>query len=340
MVSVGIIGFGLSGRIFHTPLLLAHGGYKISAIVSSRPVNLPGVKLTSDVNSVFSDPKIDLVVVCAPNSLHYSLTRDALKSGKHVVVEKPFTNRISEAEELITLAKEKNRKLTVFHNRRWDSDFLTVQTLLKSQALGQVTQFESRFDRFRPNVRPERWKEQNLEGSGIWFDLGSHLLDQALQIFGKPDEIFADIQSQRDSSAADDYFNVILKYGAMRVILRSSSMIEGTPRFVISGTRGHFTKFGLDPQEEQLKNGAINLEIFGKEEKGSFGKLTTYENNLPSTTAIESIRGNYLHFYHQFHRSLLDPNLEVPVSANEALEVVRLLNLGIQSSKSGSWVVV
>jgi scyllo-inositol 2-dehydrogenase (NADP+) len=344
IVSVGIIGFGLSSSVFHTPLLLSHGGFRILAVVSSRAAEvlqvLPGTKVVKDVDEMLLDAKIDLVINCAPNIYHYDYTRSALEKGKHCVVEKPFINRVSDGEDLINLANRVQRKLTVFHNRRWDSDFLTVKELIASEKLGEITQFESHFDRFRPIVRPDRWKEQNAEGSGIWVDLGSHLLDQALCLFGKPDKIFADIQAQRDPSSADDYFNVILKYGRKRVILQSSSFIEGTPRFTISGTKGHFVKFGLDPQEEQLKKGLVGSPQLGIENESIYGTLISYQNGVPSKTRVESKKGGYMEFYSQLHRAITNPTLPAPVPPAQALDVIRILQTAKESSKLERWLDV
>lgn len=206
---VGLIGFGLSGKVFHAPLMKAHGGYEIELVSTSRADEvralLPQAKVTKDPKEIIQHKDLDLIVNCAPNQFHYSYSAAALDAGKNVVVEKPFANSVDEGKKLISLAESAGKTLSVFHNRRWDSDFLTAQKLILSGTLGEIKQFESHMDRWRPAFRVERWREQALAGSGLFYDLGSHLIDQALSLFGEPEYVAADIAVQKQGGSADDY---------------------------------------------------------------------------------------------------------------------------------------
>lgn len=337
-IKVGLIGFGLSGKVFHTPLMQAHGGYEIKKIMSSRTAEinslLPEVAVVTKVEEILSDPQIDLVVNTGPNEYHYPHTAAALEAGKHVVVEKPFVVSSSEGEKLISLSAKVGKSLTVFHNRRWDSDFLTIQQVLLSGKLGEIKQFESHFDRFRPNTRANRWREQPIQGSGILYDLGSHLIDQALMLFGLPKEIFADVDSQKVDGEVDDYFHLILKYDKMRVLLHGSSFTNVTPRFQILGTKGSFVKYGLDPQEEELRAGSDPNDVkFGLESPESFGTLTSYNGDMGLNERVPSSRGCYLSFYKDLYENIMVGQLNPPVTAKSALDVIRLIELAFISTK-------
>ena len=331
-IRVGIIGFGLSGRVFHASLLKAHPGYEVKMVSSSRTQEVkevfPLADVVTDPQQIISHPELDLVINCAPNNFHYSYSAAALENGKHVVVEKPFVNTVADGEQLINLACQKNKVLTVFHNRRWDSDFLTIKKLIATRRLGEIKQFESHMDRWRPTVRAERWREQPTEGSGLLYDLGPHLIDQALVLFGQPERLMADIQCQKETGVTDDYFHVILYYGKMRVILHSSSFTSTTSRFQIFGDRGGFTKYSMDPQEEQLRQGLSPLAPdFEFEDEKYFGTLT-----IPtSAEVIPSEKGLYLNFYSELHAAMTS-NGKPPVSASEALQTMKLIAVAHQSS--------
>lgn len=338
-IKVGIIGFGLSGKTFHVPLLLAHDGYQIEMICSSRTDEiksiLPEVKITSDPYNLINHKDLDLIINCAPNSFHYSYSEAVLKSGKNVVVEKPFVNSVIEGQQLISLAKSIGKVLTVFHNRRWDADFLTIKKIIASGKLGKIQQFESHFDRWRPIHRAERWREQGLIGSGLFYDFGPHLLDQALSLFGIPDELTADICSQKEGALSDDYFHIVLKYKTMRAILHASSFSNTTPRFQIYGDQGCFTKYGIDPQEDQLKqNIPILSSAFGKEEEIFFGTIAFPNENRSEKVISE--KGNYRQFYDDLYKLLATGQGHVPVLAEDALRVIKLIENSIQSSNNGT----
>ena len=341
-IKVGLIGFGNSGKTFHAPLLLAHSGYEIKMVSTSRTEEvkalLPDADVVHDANSIFENKSIELIVNCAPNPLHYSLTKLALESGKHVVVEKPFVNESTEGVELISIAKQKNRILSVFQSRRFDSDFLTVKKLIASGRLGVIQQFESHFDRFRPTSRRERWREQPHAGSGMFYDLGAHLIDQALELFGMPDQLFADIQAQKADALIDDYFHLILYYGKMRVILHSSSFSATSPRFQIFGGKATFVKYGLDPQEGQLKQGLSPKDaVFGVEATSLQGTFTDSETlkNEP----IPTEKGAYSRFYEELYLAIETGN-EPPVRAQSALLTIQLIELALESARLGQVVAV
>lgn len=269
-IRVGILGYGFATATFHAPLVASVPGLTLAAVASSQPAKVhadwPGVHVFDTPQALIDSGAIDLVVVPTPNQTHHALAKAALQAGKHVVVDKPFTLTEAEAADLAHTAAQQQRLLSVFHNRRWDADFLTLKTLLASGVLGRITQFTSHFDRFRPLVR-QRWRESGDPGSGLWFDLGPHLLDQALQLFGPPSSLTLNLQRQRDGAVADDGFHAVLRYAAgatgvggqpnpLCVVLHASALAAHPgPRFVVHGTRGSFTKHGLDPQEDALKAG-------------------------------------------------------------------------------------
>jgi predicted dehydrogenase len=339
-IRVGIIGFGLSGRYFHAPLLLAHPGFSIKMVCTSREQEakalIPEVQVVGNPSTLIRNPDIDLIINCAPNTLHFSHSAEALETGKHVVVEKPFVTSVVEGERLIELAARVNRVVSVFHNRRWDSDFLTVKKLIGSRRLGNIKHFESHMDRWRPQSRAQRWREQPLEGSGVFYDLGPHLIDQALDLFGMPERLMADIQCQKAGGTTDDYFHLTLYYGSMRVLLQSSSFSSTSPRYQVFGDMGTFVKFGLDSQESQMRQGLSLFDHdFGKERERDFGIITNPETGL--SQPVSSERGHYLAFYDQLYESLTQQRA-APVTAGEALRSIRLIELALCSSRTGSVV--
>ncbi|MDC7675609.1 oxidoreductase [Asticcacaulis machinosus] len=341
-VNAAIVGFGNAGRIFHTPLIRATKGLRLHTIVSSRPADVtaavPGVRVAPDLEIVLNDPEIDLVVIATPNALHAPQALAALRAGKHVVVDKPFAINLDEAEALMVEAKAAGRLLSVFHNRRWDADFLTVQRLIADDKLGDITRLISRFDRFRPKLR-DRWREQDVPGAGLWFDLGPHLVDQVLCLFGKPVSLMADMARQRDGSVVDDYFNVTLKYERLRVTVSASVLTPAAgPRFEVHGTRGTFVKYGLDPQEDALKAGGDPTDpSFGIDaHEGSYWPVII-DDHVGMSESVMSERGRHLSFYEAIAAAIMDdaPN---PVPAEEAYQVMRILELGQLSALEGTEV--
>ncbi|MNS38285.1 putative oxidoreductase YvaA [compost metagenome] len=336
-VKVGIIGYGFSGKTFHAPVIQTIPGLEILKVVSSNApkvqADIPDVQVVSDAAEVFADPQIELVIITTPNTTHFSYAKQALLSGKHVVVEKPFVIRAEEAEELIRIANQQDRILSVYHNRRWDNDFLTVKDLIESGVLGSVYSYEAHFDRYRPNTT-NRWREQNIEGSGMLYDLGSHLIDQALHLFGLPDTVYGDVRAQRENSAVDDYFHIILGYEHLRVILHSGSIVkQAGPRFQVHGDQGSFIKSGLDSQENALKQGSKpGDDLWGSDPEAWHGELTISIGDLLTRGRVETKKGAYESFYSGMYEAIVN-NQPAPVSAEDARNTIRVIELVKQSSE-------
>lgn len=337
-INVGLVGYGFSGAVFHAPIINRVQGLRLSKVVSTNAEKVtqdnPHAAVVDNVNDLFNDPSIDLVVISSPNTTHFPFAFEALQAGKHVVIEKPFVNVVSEGEVLLHLAKEKNLLLSVYHNRRWDGDFLTVQRLIESGDLGEIHTFESHFDRFVPVVS-NNWREKDQPGSGTLFDLGSHLIDQALVLFGTPQTIFADIGTQRNSAEADDYFHLLLKYEKTRVILHSSMLMKQQgPRFQVHGTKGSFVKYGYDSQEDLLIKGVKPGDTaWGMEEPEHYGVLTI-EDRLSSERIIETETGCYECFYKGIAESI-HSGQPAPVRAEEATNTIRIIEAAKQSARLG-----
>jgi scyllo-inositol 2-dehydrogenase (NADP+) len=276
------------------------------------------------------DRAVDLVVIATPNESHHPIARQCLSAGRHVVIDKPFATTAAEAGDLIRLAQSERRVLSVYHNRRYVGDFVTLQRLLADGALGRVAAFESHFDRFRPELRPGAWREQALPGSGVWFDLGPHLLDQALVLFGTPQAIAADIRTERTGAQADDAFDVTLHYPAMRALLRASLLSAAPgPTFVVHGTGGSFVKLGADPQEAALRAGRTPAEPdWDREEPALFGTLTTSAD----ATRIPTTPSSFTHYYENVRDAILD-RAPLAVTPAQALDVMRGLELAVASSR-------
>ncbi|WP_336964146.1 oxidoreductase [Sphingobium aquiterrae] len=328
-VHVALVGYGLAGKTFHAPLILSTDGMALTTVVSSDPgkvhADLPGVDVVGDLGIALADAAVGLVVLATPDMLHAEQALAALDAGKHVVVDKPFAPGLEEARSVAARAAATGRMLSIYHNRRWDGDFLTVRRLLGQDMLGEILQFESHFDRFRPDVT-DRWKDRRA--AGVWQDLGPHLVDQALQLFGMPEALFADMARQRPGASAPDYAHVVLRYGARRVILHASQMAQAHGlRFAIHGTRGSYVKHGPDPQEGQLKAGLTPMAPdWGIDPRP--GLLTSLDRHgRAQETAVESERGNYAAFYGALRDALLErgPN---PVPPQEALDVMTVLEAG------------
>ena len=337
MVKVGtaIVGFGYSGQTFHAPILNHLPAISLDYIVSSndRAVKnaYPGTQVVSELEDILPIDSLELIVLATPNSTHFEFACKALEMGKHVVIDKPFVLTAQEGKKLIELANEKQVVLSVFHNRRWDSDFLTIQSLLNTNKLGQIFLYESHFDRYRPQVQA-RWRENEQPGSGILYDLGSHLIDQAFVLFGKPESITADLEMQRNNAKAVDYFHLILKYQKKRVIIHGSCMVRNNAlRYMIHGDQGSFIKSGLDPQENALKAGKLPTHRdWGKENEALYGTLNIVKNDQEIAEKIESIPGCYQNYYDGIAKAIRNKT-KAPVTAEEALTVIELIEAAILS---------
>ncbi|KAF9916663.1 hypothetical protein BX616_003160 [Lobosporangium transversale] len=351
-INVGVIGFGMSAQVFHAPLISTTPGLNLAAFVNRRGQNhilsskYPNASVYQSHQQLLQDPNIDLVVITTPNVLHFDLAREAIEAGKHVVVEKPFTITFEEGMLLAKLAKQHSRVLSVFQNRRWDADFLTVQKLVHSQksTLGRIVSFESRFDRFR-NFSKNGWRETGRveEGSGVLYDLCSHLLDQTLVLFGTPEYVTAHVSNQRqlETSQVDDQFLVHLDYkDGLRCTLGAAMLARiPTPRFRLTGMNGSYVKYGLDVQENQLKEGLTPKDnAYGIEKESCWGDIDTLlvveGTQLHVKGKIDSEQGSYGAYYANISRAIqgLEP---LSVTAEQAAWVIHGIQLAIKSSQTG-----
>ena len=309
MVTVAIVGFGLSGRYLQAPFFESDKNYRLKTILScnQNPREFfPGVNVVKNIDDILNDKSIDLVSICSPNNTHYPYTKLALNANKHVLVEKPFTAFSHQAQELIDLAKTKNKVLAVFQNRRLDSDFLTVQKLITTKQLGEILNIEIHFNRFKPELNTKKWKEKKEEASGIIYDLGAHIIDQAIALFGIPTTVWGQSFTQRKHSLIDDAFDIKLDYGKLKVTLRSSLLIPySSPRYVINGTKGSFIKYGVDVQEDQLKSGmSPSDEAFGIEPAHQQGKLYLYEGSNIVIKDVVTEKGNWALLFENLYQSV------------------------------------
>ncbi len=341
-IRTGIIGYGLSGRVFHAPFIDVVEGYELTKISTANPERMvlakeryPATEIVPGGKEIIEDPNIDLVLVTSPNTDHFRWTKEALLAGKHAVVEKPFTIDVAEADELIDIAKKQEKILTVYHNRRFTSDTKTVKRLLDSGLLGEIVDYETHFDRFRLDPRPRgAWREEALPGSGIFYDLGSHLIDQALWFFGMPTAVTAEINSQRPWAQMDDHFDVRLHYPTFTATLKSGMIchIPG-PTYLLHGRNGSFVKYGLDVQEATLDGGAKPIgKEWGREPKEIWGTLNVEYNGVKIQGKIESEHGDYREYFINL-RDAIHGKAELAVKPEEAREVIRIIELAFQSSE-------
>jgi scyllo-inositol 2-dehydrogenase (NADP+) len=336
-INTALLSYGMSGEVFHGPLLEAHRGFYISAVLQ-RNVQKPPKHTYNVVNTleeILKDSAVELVIVNTPNESHYSYTREALNAGKHVVVEKPFTVTAQQADELITLATKQKKILAVFQNRRWDGDFLTVRKVIENRLIGKLVEFELHYDRFRNYVEANTWKEEPKAGTGILYNLGSHMLDQAVVLFGMPLYVDARLGVQRPGGKVDDFYDVRMTYEDFHVIAKSSYLVrEPGPRYMAHGTEGSFIKYGLDPQEQALKDKKLpGTPGWGTEGQAWWGKLNTTANGLNYNGLIETIPGNYLSFYDNIFDAIRDGK-PLAVKPEEARDVIRLIEACFESSQA------
>ncbi|CAF3761177.1 unnamed protein product [Adineta steineri] len=345
-IRVGLVGFGVSGRVFHAPFLhtMSHM-YEFRSVVerhTNEAIKIyPNIKTVRSTTELFNDPDIDLVIITTSNDLHYSLSKEALEKGKHVVVEKPMTIRSNEAFELIELAKKNKLILCPYHNRRYLSGYRTINDIIQKKLLGdEILDCEIHFDRYRPELKGDNaWRERDEAGAGIFYDLGSHLIDQTLSLFGHPQTITADIRIQRPVAHVNDYFDVCLDYGRLRVTLKSSMLVrEMGPRYILHGTKGSFIKYGDDIQEEVLRMGVMPTILnenndWGKEPIEDYGLLhTETKDGRIIKEKYETLNGNYGLFYEQLYNSIVHGK-QLEIRPEDGYNVIRIIELGFQSSQ-------
>jgi predicted dehydrogenase len=338
-VRVGLIGFGFVSKTFHVPLLSATEGYQIAAVSSSKPDEvravLGNVDVVSDPKALATHPDVDLVVVASPNQTHALLAEVAMRAGRNVVVDKPFTVTLAEARNLAIVAKEEGVLLSVFQNRRWDSDFLTIQDAIRRNLAGTVKVFESHFDRFRPEVR-DRWRERPGPGAGLLYDLGPHLIDQTLVLFGIPDTVEATLAKQRRGATTDDFFQLVLRYGEMVATLRAGSLVSGgSARFSVHGDRASVVKHKPDVQEDQLRGGLVpGSPHWGIDPDDAI----LYDGASGDARALGAIRGDQRGYYVALREALLGqgPN---PVPPQQGAAVMAIIEAAFRSHEEGRRVV-
>ncbi len=336
-IKTALLSYGMSGRVFHAPFLHAHQGFILAGAWerSTRLIqqHYPETKSYSSLESVLQDNTIGLVVVNTPTATHYEYAKQALLAGKHVVVEKAFTTTVAEAEELKKLAEKQNRKLSVFQNRRWDSDFKTVQQIVSEGYLGAIVEVTLSFDRYNPSLSAKQHKETPGGGAGITKDLGPHLIDQALVLFGMPNAVFADIRITRPASQVDDCFEIILYYASFRVRIKAGYFVrEATPAYALHGTKGSFLKTRGDVQEASLQAGRKPSEVgWGIEPESEKGLLHTEKDGKIIRECIHTLQGNYMGYYEGMYKAISE-NKPVPVSAEEGIRVMRIIEAALESS--------
>lgn len=352
-IGVAVIGFGLAGRVFHAPFVSAVPGLKLEAIVQRRGDEAakayPGARILRSVEEALADKAVSLIVVGTPNETHYELAKRALLAGKHVVIDKPFAATSEQAKELQKITSERKLVLVPFHNRRWDGDFLTVRQILESGELGRLVTFESHFDRFRPLPREATWKEAGNDANGMLFDLGPHLVDQTLMLFGLPEAITASVRRDRDTTEIEDAFDITLHYPRMLAICRASMLAaEAAPRFLLHGTRGSFRKYGLDPQEPALVGGATVPAVGDSREwlaepEAMWGTIAVAPNPAePGNLVRREVKtdlGDYRGFYANV-RDAINGSAKQAVTPEEGFRVIRLLEMARESSAEGRTLAV
>ncbi|HEY2821836.1 MAG TPA: Gfo/Idh/MocA family oxidoreductase [Candidatus Acidoferrum sp.] len=338
MINVGLIGFGLAGRAFHAQVISRVPGMRLAAILQRKgdeaAAAYPDAKIVRSLDELLALPDIQLIVIASPNETHAPFARAALASGHNVVVDKPFTTSYAEAVDLVQFAEQSGQFLTVYQNRRYDGDFQAIRELVGAGTLGRVVRFETNYDRFRPNFKPNAWREKAAPGAGILFDIGPHVIDHAMVLFGKPEAVTADVRVERQGGLADDAFDIMFHYpNSLRAVL-SSNILAATqrPRFLLFGTKGAFVKQTVDPQENNLRFDKIpKVGPWGAEPIENWGVLTLSDGTNTTQRSIPSGTGDYRDFYANV-RDVLEGKAQPFVSLPWALDVVRALELCRASS--------
>lgn len=341
VINAAVIGYGLAGSVFHAPIINSTEGFHLKTIYTTNNGRrkqigslYPATAVTADVEEIFRDDAIELVTVAALNDCHFELAKKAILAEKNVVVDKPFTIESKDADKLIELAEKKNVVLSVFQNRRWDGDFLTVKKVVDSGMLGSLVEFESRWDKFR-NYTKGNWREENVPGSGLWYDLGPHMVDQALELFGLPSAVTADLRIQRECARTIDNFEVILHYDKLKVSLKVGMLVKiPTPRFILRGESGSFVKYGLDIQEDDLAAGLTPLskKNWGQEPESQYGTISAVVGGVDFTGTVTSEPGDYREYYKNIHQ-VLTQGSELIVTPQQAANNIKIIEHAIRSNE-------
>jgi scyllo-inositol 2-dehydrogenase (NADP+) len=340
MVKVGLIGFGMAGQAFHAPVICGVAGMDLACILERRGTRAqekyPGVRVARTLDELLADQQIQLCVIATPNDSHFDLARACLLAGRDVVVDKPFTPTLAESEELVRLAADRGRLITVYQDRRWDGDFATVKKLVQSGRLGSIVEYECRYDRFRPEPKPNAWREKpDQPGAGVLFDLGPHVIDQALVLFGEPKSITASAFCERKTSQVDDSFDVLLEYPGLRALGRARILAYAlSPHFLIHGTKGSFAKYGMDPQEARLRSDTYPQGTdwgpdWGVDPEELWGTLSLVDE---PPVKLKTDRGDYRGFYANV-RDAIEKKAPLDVTPEQALRTMRALILAHKSSR-------
>ncbi|HVB04582.1 MAG TPA: Gfo/Idh/MocA family oxidoreductase [Chitinophagaceae bacterium] len=343
-IRTALVGFGISGQVFHAPFLTTIPGYQLVSVLerhsSFSGERYPGIRICRTMEECIADPELDLIIITTPTESHFSLAAMAIEAGKHVVVEKPFTVNPAEAIDLIKLAIEKGVVLSVYQNRRYTGDFRAIQKILHSGILGDIAEFEAHYDRYRLQLRSGAWREMDLPGSGILFDLGAHLIDQALCLFGSPLTITANIKTQRPGAKVTDYFDLRLGYDLTEVRLKSGMLVrEPGPRYQVHGTLGSYVKYGEDPQEALLRSGQLPLgPDWGMELPDQWGILHTEKQGVVIREPYPTPAGNFGDYYRELYLTLTAGH-PLPIRPEEAYNTIRLISLAMESSSRGRTMI-
>ncbi len=341
IINTAVIGFGLAGRVFHAPMINSTEGFRLKTIYTTNSESrtlagnlYPHTAITADLNELFNDEELHLIVIAAPNSCHYSLAEKAILADKHVIVDKPFTIHSEDADKLIGLAQQKKVLLSVYQNRRWDSDFRTLKKIIESEVLGPLAEFESHIDKFR-NYPKGNWREENAPGSGLLYDLGPHLIDQALILFGLPKAVTADLRIQRECAKTIDNFELILHYERLKVTLKVGMLVKiPSPRYILLGENGSFVKYGMDVQEDDLAAGLtpLNKENWGQEPKELHGRISAVLNGINIDGTVESEAGDYREYYRNIYQVLAQGG-QLAVTPQQAANNIKIIEAAIRSSE-------
>lgn len=328
MIKTALCSYGMSGEVFHAPLIEFNPNLVLSVVLertkNKAVLRYPNIKTVRTFEEILDDESIELVVVNTPNQLHYTMAKAALEAGKHVVVEKPFALHVEQGEELIALAKRKNLLLSVFYNKRFEGDFLIIQDLIRKNILGKISYFEAHFDRYKPEIGVKKWKEENIEGAGILWDLGPHLIDQALLLFGIPVEIKNDLRIEREGGKVIDAFDLELIYSDKKVKLSAGMLVQHLgPKYILKGDKGTFTKYGVDPQEQMLKDGVTPADVnWGLDKVNQWGEL---ELNEKGSSQIEIPKGFFEDYYTNIYATIAKKETLL-VDAQQGLEAVKIIS--------------
>jgi predicted dehydrogenase len=342
-IKTGLVGFGVAAKFMHAPFLVTNDNYEVIAVLERHKNEskhlFPNAVVVRNIEDMLSINEIELVIVTTPNDTHLPYAMQSLQAGKHVVLEKPFTITSEDAVQLIVAAKQSAKILSVFQNRRYVADFLTIKEVLNKNLLGSVHEFEGHYDRYRPEARPNAWREEPKPGSGILYDLGSHLIDQAFVLFGLPKTITADIRMQRPHARADDYFDLRLDYGFLKVILKAGMLVrEPGPRYQIHGTKGSFLKYGDDPQEALLRAGVLpTTPDWGVEKEELHGLLHTEIDGKEIRERYTSQRGNCGYYYQNLYNTIAK-KAELSEKPEHGYNTIKLIELAFQSHNSKATV--